>query len=131
MRETFQQIFSEYDTNMVPTAVLCDYYHRDRYRSILNDLGKQTISIEDYIEQNNMLHPSQVVYDEVQYTASFEMPLVIHVGIEGSLGYDFQAYTHCSRPRSKLIIIDEDYDEKYYADYPNIRITTTEFEYYR
>ena len=105
----------------VPTAILYDRFNDDYVKlcsSALKELGKETITIERYIEQGNELKASQVVFDRREYVPSFEMPLVVAISRRGLLTNSqytesicsaavFTSYQYIlsSRARTKLVLI--------------------------
>ena len=135
LKETMCQIFSEYH---VPTAVLyndgldctcLDSHASELSSSVLHELGKQTVNIKDYIKQGCLLQPGQVICDSFQNISSFEMPLIIHVYAGSSTASTCMPlfYPVWSRARSKLIIIDFEYNDVICQDCPNMRKIISEF----
>ena len=106
LKKELDSIFKKWHD--VPTAIVCHKTSVDNLcSSILKDLEKETCSIKDYIEQGNILNPSQVVLDSMDCVPSFEMPFIIAVT---ETVFTTLLYVLSSRARTKLVLLILDGD---------------------
>ena len=130
LNETFKKVLTEWKD--VPAAVLCFPYmdgeshtdDRELCTSILQDLGKNIITIEQYVQQGDVLYPNQIIVDYIVNVSSFEIPLVIAVADRLLYG----AYLLLtSRARVKLIMVSSHVESRSTIEdvkkkYPTVRL---------
>ena len=126
LKITFETILTEWQNT--PTAVICDHETRSLCVHVLNDLGVNTITIEEYIEQDEVLKTDQIITDVQSNVASFEIPLVIMVTYHLMSSYNFRL---TSRARSKLVMVcskvkSREHVENLKHKYPTTRFFVTQ-----